>query len=74
MREHDEGEKNIKDLRRSFNFEISNYKEKAIKEMLDLHPTFYSPIVDFDNWNSAMRYLEDNRQFVLNILSQDKND
>ena len=42
--------------------------------MLDLHPTFYSPIIDFDNWNSAMKHLEDNKQFVLNILNQDKND
>ena len=64
----------IKNLRRSFNVEISNYKERAIKEMLDLHPNFYEPIVDFHNWKSAMKHLENNRQFVLKILSQDKND
>ena len=74
IREYDGNEEDIKDLRLAFNSEISNYKERAIKEMLDLHPAFYSPIIDFDNWNSAMKHLEDNKQFVLNILNQDKND
>ena len=74
IREYDGNEEDIKDLRLAFNSEISNYKERAIKEMLDLHPTFYSQIIDFDNWNSAMKHLEDNKQFVLNILNQDKND
>jgi len=74
MKECNEGEKNIRDLRRSFNFEISDYKEKAIKEMLDLHPSFYDPIIDFDNWKSGMKYLEENKQFVLQLFNQDKND
>ena len=74
MREHGESEKAIRDTRRSFNAEIMEYKERAIKEMLELHPKFYDPIVDFDNWNSGMRYLEENKKFVLNLLSQDKDD
>lgn len=74
MRDHNESEKDIKDLRRSFNIDISNYKEKAITEMLNMHPKFYLPIIDFDNWKSAMKYLEDNNQFVLDLLNQDKND
>ena len=74
MREHDESNEDIKDARRSFNMEITNYKEKAIQEMLDLHPDFYNPIVDFDNWKSAMKYLEDNQHYMLQLLSQDNND
>ena len=72
MRECDESEKNMRDARRSFNLEIKTYKEKAIKEILDLHPKFYEPIIDFDNWNSGMKYLEDNKQFVLNLLKKEK--
>jgi hypothetical protein len=74
MKEQDETQNDIKDTRRSFNMEITNYKEKAIKEMLDLHPNFYNPIIEFDNWKTAMKYLEDNKQFVLKLLNQDKND
>tara|TARA_Y100001936_G_C15574816_1_gene409010 strand:- start:9 stop:245 length:237 start_codon:yes stop_codon:yes gene_type:complete len=74
MREHDESEKAIREVRRSFNAEIKSYKERTIKEMLDLHPKFYDPIINFDNWKSGMSYLEENKVFVLNLLSQDKND
>jgi hypothetical protein len=74
MRENSDSEKDIKDVRCSFNSEISIYKEKAIKEMLDLHPSAYTPIIDFDNWKSAMKYLEDNKQYVISLLTQDKDD
>jgi len=74
MRDDAESDKDIKDLRRSFNVEISNYKERSIKEMLELHPRAYAPIIDFDNWKSAMKYLEENNHYVLQLLNQDKND
>ena len=74
MRENNESEKNIKDARRSFNIEIKDYKDKAIKEILDLHPKFYDPIVDFDNWKSAMEHLEKNKDYIFELINQDKND
>tara|TARA_B100000131_G_scaffold276174_1_gene279226 strand:+ start:5700 stop:6110 length:411 start_codon:yes stop_codon:yes gene_type:complete len=74
MKEREESEKDIRDTRRSFNQEISMYKENAIKQIIDLHPSFYTPIVDFNNWKSAMKHLDDNKEFVLSLLSQDKND
>ena len=72
MRDNNESEKDIKDTRRSFNIEIKNFKDKAIEEILDLHPNFYQPIVDFNNWKSAMKYLEDNKEYVLQLLDQDQ--
>ncbi len=72
MRENGESEENLRDTRRSFNAEINGYREKAIKEMLKLHPEFYNPIVDFKDWNTAMKYLNENKEFVLNLLNQDK--
>ena len=74
MKDNEESEKDIKDTRRSFNIEIKNFKDKAIREILDLHPKFYQPIVDFDDWKSAMTYLEENRAYVLKLLNQDKHD
>jgi hypothetical protein len=74
MREQNEDTKNIKDARRSFSVDISNYKESSIKEMLNLHPKFYDPIIDFDNWKSAMKYLEENNNYILQLLDRDKND
>jgi len=74
MQEVGENDKDIRDFKRSFNLEISDYKHRTIKEMLDLHPKFYDPIVDFDDWNSAMKFLNENKHFVLQLLNQDKND
>jgi ribonucleotide monophosphatase NagD (HAD superfamily) len=74
MREQNESEKNLKAARRSFNMEVSDYKEKGVQEILDLHPAFYDPIVQFHDWKTAMKYLEDNQQFMLQLLNQDKND
>ena len=74
LRENNQSEKDIRESRRSFNVEIKDFKESAIKEILDLHPKFYDPLVDFDDWGSAMKYLNENKQFVFKILNQDKND
>ena len=74
MREDGSSEKDIKDLRRSFNLEISNYKERAIKEILDSHPSFYEPLVHFDNWKSAMKYLNEHSELTHQLINQDKND
>ena len=74
MREQGEDEKNIQHLKRSFNEEINDYKQKAIKQMLELHPAFYDPIIDFDDWKTGMKFLNENKEFVLNLLKQDKND
>ena len=61
MRENNANEKDLRDLKRTFNAEIADYKEKSIREIIEQHPKFYDPIVDFDNWKSAMKYLEDNK-------------
>ena len=50
MKEQNESEKNIRDVRRSFNMEISIYKKRVVQEMIDLHPKFYHPLIDFDDW------------------------
>jgi len=74
MRENGDSEKTMKLQRRVFNTELNDFKEKAVQEILDLHPAFYAPIIDFDNWNSAMKHLNSNKDFMLQILSKDKND
>jgi len=74
MRENNDSEQNMRDIRRSFNVEIASYRERAVKEILDLHPGFYEPIIDFHNWKTAMVYLEDNRKYVLEILKQAEDD
>ena len=61
-------DKELNTVRRSFNDEIKEYKSKAIDELLKLHPSFYESIIDFDDWNSGMKYLENNREFMINFF------
>jgi len=68
LKENNESATIIKDTRRSFNMEISTYKEKAIKEMIESHPKFYAPIINFTDWKSAMKYLEAHRSVVTHLL------
>ena len=68
LREAGASDKDLKDVRRSFNNEIKEYKSKAIDELLKLHPSFYESIIDFDDWNSGMKYLENNREFMINFF------
>ena len=72
LREAGARDKDLKDVRRSFNNEIKEYKVNAINQLLDLHPGFYDPIVDFDDWGSGMKYLEDNRDFMINFFNLGK--
>jgi hypothetical protein len=74
MRESEQDEKEIKAVRSAFNAEIANYKEKAIEEILDLHPKFYDPIIDFSNWKTAMTYLEENKNFIFKLMDRGTND
>tara|TARA_R110001599_G_scaffold42106_8_gene126963 strand:+ start:211 stop:618 length:408 start_codon:yes stop_codon:yes gene_type:complete len=70
MKENDESEENIRKTRRAFNKEIAMYRDKGVKEILAQHPKFYDPIVPFDDWKSAMTYLEQNRTYVKQLIKQ----
>jgi hypothetical protein len=72
MREDNLSDKEIRDRRRTFISEIKNYKEKSIKEILDQHPKFYDPIINFNNWKTAMEHLDENKDYIINLLKQDK--
>tara|TARA_B100000686_G_C16675819_1_gene909068 strand:- start:344 stop:766 length:423 start_codon:yes stop_codon:yes gene_type:complete len=74
MRDVGSSEGDLKDARRSFNVELTTYKEKVIGEIIALHPRFYHSVVPFDNWRSAMKHLEENKEFVLQMLDSEKND
>jgi len=70
MKEGGESEKNIRSATRIFNKEITMYRDKAIQEILAQHPKFYDPVVSFDDWKSAMIYLEQNRTYIKELIKQ----
>ena len=63
-----ETEHNINAIKKINEIEISYFKEQAIRKLIKAHPSFFSPIVDFSDWNSAMQYLESNRRLAIEII------
>jgi len=54
--------------------EVDYFKKKSVQGLIDLHPDFFQQVVDFDNWSSAMKFLEDNREIVIDYLHRGVDD
>ena len=50
-----------------FEDEIKTLKENSVAYLLQLHPKFYRDILTFDDWESSMRYLNQNKEAVFKI-------
>ena len=54
-----------------FEDEIKTLKENSVAYLLQLHPKFYRDILTFDDWESSMRYLNQNKEAVFKIWNMD---
>jgi hypothetical protein len=70
MQENKDSQHNIDAFTRSFNDEVSQYKEKAIKIMIDAHGSFFDQVVEFSDWEGAMSYLEKNKSVAREFLTR----
>jgi len=52
--------------------ELTNFKTKSIQEIVALHPKFFEDALDFHDWPSAMKFLNDNQQLVYTLLKGKK--
>lgn len=57
LRQSEESERNINAYRLNFDNEIKLYKNKSVKEIINIHPKFYRDLLEYDDWESAMRFL-----------------
>tara|TARA_R110000744_G_scaffold270623_3_gene383794 strand:+ start:2025 stop:2255 length:231 start_codon:yes stop_codon:yes gene_type:complete len=58
-------ESQIKKLEIKFDDRIENLKTSSIKYLSDTHPEFYREALVFDDWESSMKYLQENREIIL---------
>lgn len=68
MAESGETEHNIDAFSIRTNQEIDYFKEKSIKNIIELHPQFFKHILEFEDWDSAMKYLNRNESIVIHFL------
>lgn len=51
--------------------DVRQFKRRAIDILLYSHPSFFRPMVEFDDWRSAMKFLEDNRESALRFWERE---
>lgn len=54
--------------------EVDYYKKKAINTLITMHPQFFKQLIEFEDWRSAMKYLETHKDFAANFLHRGNND
>ena len=68
MLKNKESQHNVEAFVYRFEDEIASYKRRCIKELIALHPQMFQGTVQFDDWKSAMKFLNDHRPVVEHIL------
>lgn len=74
MVESEETEHNISAFSFLMEEEISYYKKKAIQNIIKIHPKFFKPVLEFDDWASAMNFLEAHKPIAAEYLARSKDD
>ena len=60
MKESEETEHNINSFRERHDKEVLFFKDKSVKRIIEAHGSYFSEIVDYDDWDGAMKFLNNN--------------
>jgi len=72
MRDSKESSHNIMAFIHRHEDELAAYKQKAINEIVECHSKSFKPLLEFDDWDSSMLYLNKHKEFMAQFLSIDK--
>tara|TARA_R100000008_G_scaffold84727_1_gene72888 strand:- start:1372 stop:1632 length:261 start_codon:yes stop_codon:yes gene_type:complete len=50
-----------------FDSEVRALKDRSIRQLVAQHPEFFRSMIEFDDWDSSMEYLEKNKEAILNF-------
>ena len=71
MNEDGDSKQNITAVGYRFDEEVSTFKRKSIKKIIEAHGNFFEQLVDFNDWKSAMVFLEDNRKYIIDFVTRE---
>ncbi len=54
--------------------EVEYYKKRSIQALIDLHPEVFKQLVEFEDWPSAMKFLDKNQRLVESFLTRTHHD
>ena len=64
----------ISSFEHTFDEDLKLLKDRSIETLLRCHPTFFRPTVEFEDWTSAMQFLQKNKEGALGFWSKYEND
>ncbi len=70
MKEGEETEHNINSFKERHDKEVQLFKEKSVKRIIEAHGSYFSEIVEYENWDWAMKFLNNNRKAVFDFLTK----
>ena len=71
LKENNASEQNINAYGINIDLAIASYKEKAIRHIVRQHTKFFKEILEFDDWESGMSYLEQNKEIAHAFLLEE---
>ena len=58
----DESVHNMEAFEYQIDDDVKYFKDKAIQKMVECHKGFFDELVDFEDWTTAMKYLEEKKK------------
>tara|TARA_Y100000310_G_C20485384_1_gene716630 strand:- start:494 stop:901 length:408 start_codon:yes stop_codon:yes gene_type:complete len=74
MIESEETDHNIAAFSYRMEEEVGYFKKRSIQALIDLHPDAFKQLLEFEDWPTAMKFLEANKEIVASFLSRRKDD
>ena len=71
MEKNNASAQNLRAFRLQSEDEIVFFKTRSIKHIIDAHGSLFEQIVDFNDWKSAMVFLEGNRELVEEFIKKE---
>ena len=62
----------IEAFKKLFEGELTSYQERSIREIKNAHSGVFHDFIEFDDWNSAMAYLDTHRNAVDTFFLEDR--
>lgn len=71
LKQENESQHNIDAFLLQHKDEITFFKDRSIKSIVEAHGDFFSSAIAFNDWNTAMRFLEQNRSVIIDFILKD---
>ena len=71
MEKNNASEQNIEAFKLRHNDEVAVFRNKSITKIIETHGPFFNQTVEFNDWKTAMAFLEKNKESVISFITQD---